>query len=308
VVALFVGMYSVVMRPGKLPGKGRVILISGCDSGFGHMLARDMAKEECTVLAGCLTQKAVDEWKQVKNVVPFLLDITNEASLENASKVVEANCPDGKLWALVNNAGTVMGYLFECTPTSTYRKLFEINYFGHLSLTHKVLPYLKKGQGRLVNMASMAGVAPVVSGSAYCATKYAMLGWSRSIVDELSPYGIKVIVLMPGFMKTNLISPQHIETNLDEMRKNLSEEQAKTIQHNFLETNKRLKSIGNHAGDPQWVVNAYADAILSTAPKESYMVGYDAHIVYFLLCYFPAKFTKFVMSFIAPHITLKGKE
>jgi len=293
-------------RPRKLSGAGKTVLVSGCDSGFGQMLTHDLSvKEGCKVLAGCLTQAGVDQWKGKENVVPFLLDITDEKSIERAGALVAENCPDG-LWGLVNNAGTNTGLLFELTPVTYYRKLFEINFFGHIALTQKVLPYLKKARGRLVNMASAAGIMPLPLASAYSSSKHAMVGWTLSIIDELAPYGISVSVLQPGFMKTPLVTREHQEKTFKEFRSLMSEEDVKIFEPVFKSMADNITKLSNRAGNPQLVVDTYKNALLSTKPKDIYIVGNDAIIFRFLHLYSPKWFRKAVQSLVVSPPPIKG--
>jgi len=279
----------------KLSGHGKVVLISGCDSGFGFMLAEDLSRKQgCTVLAGCYTEAGLKHWennvgfgseKGHNNVIPFSLDVTNESSIENAHKLVSLHAPHG-LWAIVNNAGTVKGTLFELTPISVYKNLMDINFFGHVALTQKLLPFIKLAKGRIVNMSSIAGVFPIPNLSVYCSTKFAMYAWSHCIRRELSPYGISVSVVLPGYMKTSLLSEESFQARSAEIKTYVTKEKQEEFQQ-FFEGRQPSSVAVSLAENPQLVVDAYVHAILGKYPQSTYVVGKTGRSHYNLIKYYP---------------------
>jgi len=227
----------------------------------------------------------------MKNVKPFLLNITQQSSIENAYRVVSANAPDG-LWAIVNNAGALRGNLFEVTPVSLYRNLMEVNLFGHIAVTQTLLPFVKKARGRIVNMASMAGKLAVPTMSTYCCTKFAMLAWSTCIRRELAPYGITVSLILPTWMKTPLVSTNAKEKEIQELYDFYSKEKLAPFEEFFKAHKENYeKSAISSADNPQLVVDAYKHAVLGKYPRSVYQIG-NIGLLFFLLTFvFPEWFT-----------------
>ncbi|UYV71311.1 BDH1 [Cordylochernes scorpioides] len=123
-----------------------------CDTGFGHALARQLSAKGYRVLAGCLDAEGpgAQSLAGVAEVVP--LDITNDISVQNAAERVRRSAP--QLWALVNNAGiSTVGELEWCNMEQTQR-IFDVNVFGALRLTRALLPMIRHGRGRVVNVSS----------------------------------------------------------------------------------------------------------------------------------------------------------
>jgi len=121
----------------KINPNNKVVLISGCDSGFGNGAALELSRLGFKVIAGCYTPTGVNSFEGVKNVTAIHLDITSQNSISEAFEVVKKQCPNG-LWALINNAGIVDGINFEFTSMESYRKVMEVNFFGHVMMTKKI--------------------------------------------------------------------------------------------------------------------------------------------------------------------------
>lgn len=179
-----------------LSPKGRAIFITGCDSGFGKILANKFYNEGAIVYAGCLTpagctalEEECPDRSRLKTVV---VDISDSKSVEKARDFLTAelqNTEEG-LWALLNNAGITSGYYIELNPVQTYQRLMNVNFFGHIRVTQALLPLLRKGkEGRIINLGSIAGRLALPGMSAYASTKFAMEGWSDVLRREIAPFG-----------------------------------------------------------------------------------------------------------------------
>jgi len=258
----------------KIENKSKIILISGCDSGFGKMLAQQAPRLGFTVLAGCLTQKGVHQFKGTPNVIPFIMDITKQESIDSAYEEVRKFIEPEGLWGLVNNAGILKGWYFDFTDVDVYRQVMEVNFFGHLNVTKKYLSHLKAAQGRLVNIVSIAGRISPAGFSAYCASKFAMRAWTESMRIELKLWGIKASCIEPGFMKTEIVSAEnlkggkHLERVPQEVFKAYG---GREKIEKYLEQSH--SHVAKTAGDPQLVVDAILHALASQYPKSYYLVG-----------------------------------
>lgn len=123
-------------------------------------------------------------------------DVTDERAIAGAmDRLAEEH---GGIDALINSAGVLREGYFETLPMSDFREVMEINFFGLLNATRAALPHLKRSSGRLINIASIAGLTGVFGYTPYCSAKHALVGLTESLHYELAPQGIKVHLVCPG--------------------------------------------------------------------------------------------------------------
>ncbi|CAM9643370.1 unnamed protein product, partial [Ectocarpus fasciculatus] len=180
-----------------------VIVVTGCDSGFGELSAVRLSKRGFKVVAACLTKEGADRVRD-SVATAVVCDITKEADVarlvkETEELVVSLN---GHLWALINNAGIASSGPLDWVQLDSYRRIMEVNFFGHVSVTKAMLPLLKQcGQSRIINLSSLAGLLGGANLSAYSASKHAMEGFMKSLVSELRPWHIYMCNINPAFMR-----------------------------------------------------------------------------------------------------------
>lgn len=253
--------------------------VTGCDTGFGRILATELPKTPGVgVFAGCYTEKSVEELT-AGNVVGLRLDVTNEESVAACAAAIKAKVGDAGLQGVVNNAGILVNPgPVEWTPLSDYRRMFEVNVLGTVSVTKSVLPLIRKAQGRIVNVASIAGKIGLPSQPAYCVSKYGVEAFSDVLRRDMLPWGVTVHVIEPGVYKnTGLYSTYQV--GLDKLWDNLPDalkadygEPFKAFFREMLGT--ALNDLSN--SDPSDVPKAMMDALLSDAPGYRYKVGLDS--------------------------------
>jgi NAD(P)-dependent dehydrogenase (short-subunit alcohol dehydrogenase family) len=174
--------------------------ITGCDSGIGASLARIFADKGYRVVISYLQR---NPFEGNPNVIAGRLDLRDEGQIISFAALVEKYCGgENSLDYFINNAGVALGGPFENIPLDVYREVLEINFFGLVSITRKIIPRLIKSRGRLVVNGSMAGRIALPFLSPYTASKFALEGWCDSIRRELNPFGIKTILLEPGGIAT----------------------------------------------------------------------------------------------------------
>lgn len=256
------------------------MLISGCDTGFGRLFAVQLAKDGYSVLAGCLTDAGAKALKEEAPAVDtIILDITKEQDIKNAAKAVEAR--GGHLHALINNAGINQGLLVEWTTMEQYRRVMEVNYFGHVAMTKAVLPFLgnshldhptSKRRARIVNIISASGFLAAPGMSAYTASKHAMEGWSTALRREYLEWGVHVAIVEPGFMRTPLVLNCHNEAGRiwDTLP---AEVQDRFGRDYFDYEHGKVADIIKAAEDPIKVVRDVQHAVSSTQPNICYTPG-----------------------------------
>jgi len=277
-------IYRTIFPHPNLSSNGKLVLISGCDSGFGSMLARQLDQRGYQVLAGCFTEKGAKELAEQtsSNVETFRLDITNPESVTSAKELVQRR--GGKLWALVNNAGRSDGQFIEWNHTNDYRRTFDVNVFGHIEMIKQLLPYVISTKGRIVNVTSVTGFLAGNGISAYASSKHAFEGYTDSLRREMFDRDVSVSIIEPGVVATHGIISDAISSWHNAWAK--LPEETKTeyggekwflpfIDH-LLETYKKV------GGKPQTVVDDMIHAITNSRPQSRYRPGAPAKILYVL--------------------------
>jgi NADP-dependent 3-hydroxy acid dehydrogenase YdfG len=182
----------------------KVWFITGCSSGFGSALAKELLENGYQV---AVTARNIDQVKSLtdaypETAFPISLDVTDSTQIKTA--VESAIARFGQIDVLVNNAG--IGYFgaIEESEEDEVRKMFEINVFGLAKMTQAVLPYMRKQRsGHILNIASIGGLRSFPGIGFYNATKYAVDGLSESLSKEVAPLGIKVTIIAPSGFRTD---------------------------------------------------------------------------------------------------------
>jgi NAD(P)-dependent dehydrogenase (short-subunit alcohol dehydrogenase family) len=185
----------------------KVALITGSSSGIGFETSLLMARNGFQTFA---TMRNIDKGKEISAVsarenLPvntLQLDVTDDTSVKNAVEKILSEA--GKIDVLINNAGYGLGGAFEDSSMNEIKAQYETNFFGLVRVTQAVLPAMRKqGSGIIVNISSGAGRSGYPGGSVYVSSKFAIEGLSESIAFELEPFGIRVILVEPGVIRTN---------------------------------------------------------------------------------------------------------
>lgn len=187
----------------------QIAVITGASSGFGLLTTLELTKKDYLVIAtmrnlekqGNLLSQATQLNLQ-QNIKIQQLDVTDQNSLHNFQLFLkEIN----KVDLLINNAGYANGGFVEEIPVEEYRKQFETNLFGAISITQLVLPYMREQQsGKIINISSISGQVGFPGLSPYVSSKHALEGWSESLRLEVKPFGIDVALIEPGSYNTNI--------------------------------------------------------------------------------------------------------
>ncbi|HYB11994.1 MAG TPA: SDR family NAD(P)-dependent oxidoreductase, partial [Myxococcota bacterium] len=176
------------------------VLITGCSTGIGRATAERLARSGHTVYATARRPEAIQDLTRHGCRV-LALDVCDERSMRAAVEAVEKS--EGAIGVLVNNAGYGSEGPFEEVPMDEVRRQFETNVFGLVQLTKLVLPGMRRQRfGRIVNLSSMGGRMTLPGGAFYHATKYAVEALSDALRFEVSGFGIAVVLIEPGPIKT----------------------------------------------------------------------------------------------------------
>jgi NAD(P)-dependent dehydrogenase (short-subunit alcohol dehydrogenase family) len=181
-------------------GPSRVVLITGASSGIGRATAQLLAGQGYRVFGGVRAPATTPPLAGVE-LVP--LDVRDEASVKAC---VEAVCSRaGRIDALINNAGVNLVGAVEETSIGQAQALFDTNVLGVLRMIQAVLPGMRRqGAGRIVNISSILGLIPAPFMGVYASTKHAIEGLSESLDHEVRGFGIRVVLIEPHYIRTNL--------------------------------------------------------------------------------------------------------
>jgi short-subunit dehydrogenase len=187
--------------------QNQVVLITGASSGIGRRLAIDLATKGATVI-GCgrsaeRLQQTEEEMRRAnRSCAVMACDLGDRREVEKMVGRVVADF--GRIDILINNAGIGMRKPFVESSVETVEAIMRTNYLGMVYCTHAVLPsMIARGKGHIVNISSAAGKIGTLNMAGYCASKFAMNGFSESLYHELKPLGIHVSVLCPGPVRTD---------------------------------------------------------------------------------------------------------
>ena len=247
----------------------KVAIVTGCSSGIGFETALDLAREGYFTYATMRNTKKGDTSKEIAKkenlkIETLELDVDKESSVKNAiNKIIKEK---GRIDVLVNNAGYGLFGCLEDISMEELKAQFETNFFGVVRVSQEVIPVMRKQKsGIIVNVSSVAGRIGFPVSPGYISSKFAIEGLSESMRYELSPFGINLIIIEPGVIKTNFMSSTKKSKKSDPAYKEI--------------TNKVIMGITmmSEMGTPaKEVATTIIKAIKSENPLPRYVVGNDA--------------------------------
>jgi len=178
------------------------VVVTGASTGIGRATALLLASKGAKVTVAARDDTRLRELTaEQPTITPMKADLTKEA--DRAALVAAA----GEVDVLVNNAGLGWHGMAEDMPADRLRELIELNVLALMDLTHRIVPgMLARGRGHIVNIGSIAGYVGVPAEAVYCATKYAVQGYTDALRRELSGRGVKVTLIAPGPIKTEFLA------------------------------------------------------------------------------------------------------
>lgn len=187
------------------PIKNELIVVTGASTGIGRATALRLAGEGFHVLAGVRRQVDAESFaRESANIEPVILDITEDAHIHALAHRV-ADDPDRRpLRALVNNAGIAVDAPIEVLPMKDWKRQFDVAVFGQIAITQALLPALVASRGRIVNVGSILSTVAMPSSGPYSGAKAAMDAISDALRREVAEFGVEVIVIVPGVVRSKL--------------------------------------------------------------------------------------------------------
>lgn len=259
----------------------KVILVTGASSGIGFDAARALALRGHRVYAAARRVELMEPLKEL-GVKVLRMDVTDGQSMsEGVDSLLQA---EGRVDVLVNNAGYGYFGAVENVSMEEARRQLEVNVFGLARLCQLVLPAMRRqGSGRIVNTSSIAGRAVFYMGAWYNVTKYAVEALSDALRMEVRPFGIDVVLIEPGPIKTDwgLIAARHLEESSGGTP---YEPQAAP----WVST-MRWAYESNLFSGPQVITRAVCRAVDSRRPRTRYCRGRGAHVALFLHALLPTR-------------------
>jgi NAD(P)-dependent dehydrogenase (short-subunit alcohol dehydrogenase family) len=245
-----------------------VWLVTGAGRGMGTDIARAaLAAGHAVVATGRDTERVATAVGGHDDLLTAALDVTDPASVQAAVDAAVARF--GRIDVLVNNAGNFYAGFFEEITPDDYRAQIETNLFGPLNVTRAVLPVMRaQRSGLVLTISSTAGIAGQAFCTAYAASKFALEGWSESLTPEVAPFGIRTMLVEPGFFRTELLtrgSTRYAEPSLADY----AERTRQTVTAwNGMD--------GRQVGDPAKLARALVQLADSPEPPLRWAAGADA--------------------------------
>jgi NAD(P)-dependent dehydrogenase (short-subunit alcohol dehydrogenase family) len=246
----------------------KVWLVTGAGRGMGVDIARAaLAAGHAVVATGRNLERVTAALGAHDDLLAVALDVTDPASAQAAAQAAVERF--GRIDVLVNNAGNFYAGFFEEITPEDFRAQIETNLFGPLNVTRAVLPVMRaQRSGLVVTISSTAGLIGQEFTSAYAASKFALEGWMESLTPEVTPFGIRTMVVEPGFFRTDLLTPE-------------STSYAEPSIEDYAERTKQTVEAWNgmnglQGGDPAKLAAALVQLASSEEPPVRWVAGADA--------------------------------
>ena len=281
----------------------KVILITGCSSGFGMLTAAKLAAGGHTIYATMRNLQKQNtlklELEQRDTMCQILhLDVTEDKSINKVIDIIETQA--GRLDVLINNAGYGIGGFFEDLSEEEIRSQFETNFFGVQKVTRSALPLMRataskssKDFSKIINISSAQGRSTLPGLGAYGASKFALEGFSESLYFELQPFGIEVVILEPGTYLTKAIDENSFEAAAGSKPDSPYAKYTKRLK----ELHGKILTTKKGVGVPEDVAIMIEDIINRNRNKLRYLGGTQAKIRIWMRSIFPFRwFGKIVLK------------
>jgi NAD(P)-dependent dehydrogenase (short-subunit alcohol dehydrogenase family) len=246
----------------------KVWVVTGAGRGMGVDIAKAaLAAGHAVVASGRNPERVSTAVGAHDDLLVVKLDVTDPADAQDAARAAVDRF--GRIDVLVNNAGNFYAGFFEEISPKDFRAQVETLLFGPLNVTRAVLPVMRaQRSGLVVAISSTAGLVGAAFNSAYAAAKFAVEGWIESLAPEVAPFGIRTMVVEPGFFRTDLLTPEstsYAEPSIDDYAERTTQTVAAWNAMN-----------GQQGGDPAKLANALVQLAGQDEPPLRWVAGADA--------------------------------
>ena len=249
----------------------KVAVITGTSSGIGFETALALAREGYHTYATMRDITKSDKIKEIEKKESLKIDVLElDVDNEDSAKTAIQQILDQKqrIDVLVNNAGWGLWGCVEDVSVDEFRAQFETNFFSIIRLIQEVTPTMRKqGSGTIVNVSSVAGRIGFPASPAYISSKFALGGLSESLRLEMAPFGVNVVIIEPGVIKTNFLNPMKMA------KRSESDTVYRDITVKVTSGVKMMAEMGTH---PKEVADTIVKAVKNENPLPRYIVGNDA--------------------------------
>ncbi len=264
------------MMSSNRAARNELIVVTGASTGIGAASARELARKGFHVLAG-VRREADGDALRAENIEPQILDITMGTDVAAIADRVARDPLRRPLRALVNNAGIAVNSPVETLPIDQWRRQFEVNLFGHIAMTQALLPALLLSSGTVVNISSVGGKVVLPTYGAYAGSKFALEAASDALRREVTELGIKVVVVEPGAVKTEM-AERGIST-AEGLMANLTDAQLARYGDLIGAVTAQARSFGEDGVSAEHAAKVVAKAATASRPRTRYTIGRDTAIL-----------------------------
>ncbi|MCD0487768.1 SDR family NAD(P)-dependent oxidoreductase [Pedobacter sp. MC2016-14] len=249
----------------------KIWFVTGASKGLGLTLVKKLLKDGYKVVA---TSRSIEDLRAAvteaaDSFLPLEMNLKSEASVQQA--IEKSISTFGKIDVVVNNAGYGLSGGLEELSDEEARENFDVNVFGALNVIRQVLPHLRKQQsGHIINVSSIGGFTGMFPGfGIYCATKFAMQGFTESLATEVKAFGIHASIVSPGYFRTNFLTAESLNVPKNPIEAYKEVRDSQDAHQNSIN--------GNQPGDPEKGVAVIIAAAEAEHPPLHLFLGQDAY-------------------------------
>jgi len=264
------------------------VLVTGASSGMGRACALRLSEGGFSVFAAVRKERDAQEFGESgsSRLTPVLLDVTKKETISEAFGTIRDAVGGSGLAGLVNNAGVAVTGPIELVPLEDLRRQFDINVFGQVAVTQAFLPLLRAARGRIINVGSVGARFALPFAGALNASKAAFESISDSLRMELRPWGIHVVLVSPGSIRTSaevkLVADSEVALNA------FPPEGKARYGSSYRAFVQALLKLESHGVGPEVMAETVYRALTARAPKRRYPVGPKSKLLPFLFTRLPA--------------------
>lgn len=282
----------------------KYVFITGCDSGFGNLLAKQLDKRGMKVLATCLTEEGTENLKKEASsrLQTVILDVSDSQSVSSAAKWATDIVGIEGLWGLVNNAGFGITLAPNAWQTKEdFAKVLNVNLLGPFDVTLKLLPLILKARGRIVNVSSCAGRLSFIGGG-YCPSKFGVEALSDSLRRELCDFGVKVSMIEPGAFQTSMSMKEPHVKNLERLWSNVPSQIKDYYGEQYYQKYVQGLLYLFDSASPKlyYVTDCMEHALTAVHPWTRYAPGLDSKLYYIPVSYLPTVLSDYLLCRSSP--------
>jgi len=268
--------------------EAKAVVVTGASSGMGRACALRLAAGGFAVFAGVRKERDAQALREggARRLAPVMLDVTEPETIGEALRTVREAVGGSGLAGLVNNAGIAVTGPIELVPLDELRRQFEVNVFGQVAVTQAFLPLLRAARGRIVNVGSVGARFALPFGGALNSSKAAFESISDSLRMELRRWGIRVVLVSPGAIRT--AAEAKLVADSEEAVRAFSPEGKALYAAPYRAFVQSLLRLESHGVGPERMAETVYRAMTARVPRARYPVGPKSRLLPFVLTRLPA--------------------